>query len=130
RRVELHFSGSNDLLAKLKINDEGDLYFPADERYLRDARAAGIVAESIPVATMRAVVLARPGNPRGIDTFGDLLRRDVRVALARPESAAIGAVTRDVLADRGLWDRLDRNITAETATVNESANAVEAGAAD
>lgn len=131
RRVELRFGASEDILTKagfVNPSDPADLLLPADDSYVHLARDRGLVAESFPLATMRAVVLLAPGNPKAIAAWPDLLRDGVRVAVPNP-AAAVGKLTRDHLAASGRWAALKPRV-ADTGTVTEAANAAKVGAAD
>ncbi|HYH68599.1 MAG TPA: molybdate ABC transporter substrate-binding protein [Urbifossiella sp.] len=131
RRVELRFGASEDVLTKVGLvnpSDPADLFLPADDSYVRLARDRGLVAESFPLATMRAVLLVAPGNSKGLAAWPDLLRDGVRVAVSNP-AAAVGKLTRDHLAATGRWAALKPRV-ADTGTVTEAANAAKVGAAD
>jgi molybdenum ABC transporter molybdate-binding protein len=131
RPVELRFGPSEDILTKAGMvnpSDPADLLLPADESYVRTARARGLVADQFPIATMRAVVLAARGNPKGIAAWPDLLRDGVRVAVPSPAAAA-GKVSRDHLAATGKWAALAPHVV-DTGTVTEAANAAKVGSAD
>lgn len=128
--VRLQFGGSGTLLSNLSIAASGDLYLAGDASYIHKARERGLVAESIPLATMRPVIAVAQGNPRKIRCVEDLLRDDVRVALAHPEAASIGRTARELLTDSGHWSRLERHAKVFKPTVNDLANDVRLGTAD
>jgi molybdenum ABC transporter molybdate-binding protein len=131
RRVELRFGPSEDILTKIRFPssvEPADLFIPADDSYVRQAGELGLVAESRPIARIRGVLLLRPGNPRGIAGWKDLLRADVRVALGNP-GAAIGKLTREHLVATSRWQELEPHVV-DTGTVTEAANATRAGSAD
>lgn len=128
--IEFRFGNSEQILAQASIGGDGDLLLPADSSYVRAARASGVAIESMPLAKMRAVVLVRPGNPRGIARFEDLLQKELRIGQANPDAAAIGKVTRDHLQKSGRWDRLHANTLVYHTTVTDAANAVLVGAND
>ena len=86
--VETQYGGSGTLLASLQMASVADLYLAADESYIATAREKGLVAESIAVATMRAVIAVPKGNPKGIRTIKDLLRDDVSYAGCRRSESA------------------------------------------
>ncbi|MCA9088629.1 MAG: substrate-binding domain-containing protein [Planctomycetaceae bacterium] len=103
RRVEIEFGPSQTLLSSIEVSGQGDLYLPADDSYLTLARERGIVRDVVPLASMRLAVCVPKGNPAGITTLRDLMRRDVRLVQAQPDAAAVGKLTHDLLAsDRSL----------------------------
>lgn len=131
RGVELRFGPSEDILTKAgMVNpaDPADVFLPADDSYVRLARERGLVGESVPIATMRVVVLTAPGNPKGLAAWTDLLRDGVRVAVPNP-GAAVGKVAREHLAAKGKWAALSRR-AIDTGTVTEAANAAKVGSVD
>src|SRR5690606_11859985 len=118
--IRLEIGGSGQLLSKVRtMPNRGDLFLAADTSYIEIARREGLVAEQIPVARMRPVLivnratqdrLTQKGNPVvGID---DLLRDDLKVVLANPELASVGRVAKDLLTDSGHWESLERLMTA------------------
>jgi molybdate transport system substrate-binding protein len=128
--LHIQFAASQTLLAGLEVSRAGDLYLPADDSYLALARERNLAAEVLPLARMQAVVAVAKGNPKQITSWDDLLRPDVRVAQASPDSTAIGKLTRTALSASGHWDALhDRTLVYKT-TVNEVANDVKVGAVD
>ncbi len=131
RCVELRFGASEDVLTRAgMVNpaDPADLFIPADDSYVRVAAERGLIAERIPVATMRAVVLTAKGNPKGLAAWPDLLRNGVRVAVANP-GAAVGKLTREHLTATGKWSELQPH-AIDTGTVTEAANAAKVGSVD
>jgi molybdate transport system substrate-binding protein len=131
RGVELRVGPSEDILTKVRYPAPGapaDLFIPADESYVRHAADLGLVAESVPLAHLRAVVLLAKGNPKRLGTWSDLLRPGVTVAVPNP-GAAVGKVTREHLATAGRWAALEPRVV-DTGTVTEAANAAKLGSAD
>jgi len=128
--LQIQYGPSETLLAGLGVSKQGDLYLPADDSYLKVARERELSAEVFPLAGMRGVVVVAKGNPKNIKTWDDLLRTDVRIAQASPDSTAIGKLTRVALTAKGLWEALhDRTVVYKT-TVNDVANDVKVGAVD
>lgn len=131
RSVELRFGPSEEILTKAGLvnpADPADLLLPADDSYIRLARERGLVREQVPIATIRAVVLAATGNPKGIAGWSDLLRDGVKVAVPGA-AAAVGRLTRDHLAATRRWPSLAPHVV-DTGTVTEAANAAKLGSAD
>jgi molybdenum ABC transporter molybdate-binding protein len=130
RGIEFEFGDSGQMLTRAAIRSDGDLFLPADDSFVRLAEERGLVAEVVPVGRMRAVILARPGNPHGIAKFDDLLQPKLAVGIANPDRAAIGKVTRDHLRKQARWDELARKLVTEHTTVTDAANAVQLGGTD
>ncbi len=130
RHVQIQYGASQTLLSSIEVSESGDLYLPADDSYLALANDKSLVAETIPIATMNAVVAVTRGNPKSIQSLDDLLRDEVRLVQASPDVTAIGKVTREALGKTNDWRRLDAATTAYRTTVTDVANDLLAGAAD
>ena len=85
--VQLQFGGSGTLLSNLKVAQRGDLFIAADGSFIEMGRTNRLLAEVLPLAHLKPVMAVARGNPRGLRGIDDLLRSDVRVSLANPESA-------------------------------------------
>ena len=128
--VQVQYGPSQTLLSSIEVARNGDLYLPADDSYLKIAREKNLIEESLPLATMQAVVAVKKGNPKGIQSFDDLLHEDVRLVQANPDVAAIGNLTRETLSKSGQWTDLQEHTRAHRPTVTDVANDVKVGAAD
>ncbi|MCP4639133.1 MAG: solute-binding protein [bacterium] len=131
--VRLEYAGSGTLLSKLRVAAKGDLYLAGDSTYVDIGREQGVLAESIPVASMRPVIAVPKGNPQGIAHVQDLAREGIRAALGAPEAASIGKQGKALLESIGAWDHVSEAVRARGVfkpTVNEIANDVKIGAVD
>jgi len=128
--VQIQYGGSQTLLAQLEVAGRGDLYIPGDDSYLTAARNKNLIAETLPLAAMRPVVAVAKGNPKQVLGADDLLRGDVKVSLANPDAAAVGAAARERLGKSGHWQPLAKKAAVSRTTVSESANDVRVGGAD
>jgi molybdenum ABC transporter molybdate-binding protein len=128
--LQVQYGASQSLLAGLDVSRTGDLYLPADDSYLTLADQRNLTAEVFTLAGMKAVVAVAKGNPKKIETWNDLLRADVRIAQASPDSTAIGKLTRAALSADGRWEAIHGHTTVYKTTVNEVANDVKVGAVD
>ncbi len=128
QRVELRFGASEDILTKVRLpspTEPADLFVPADDSYIRQAREWGLAAESIPIAHTRGVLLLAPNNPANIVSWNDLLKDGVRVAVPHP-GAAVGKLARDYLAKTQKWAALQPHVV-DAGTVTDAANAAKGG---
>lgn len=129
-QVQTQPGPSNTHLATIQTAGLGDLYVPADESYVRTARDKGLVAEVLPLARMKPVLAVAKGNPKKIRSLDDLLSRDLRIAQANPEAAAIGKVASEALKKTGQWQALQQRTLVTKPTVTEVATDVALGAVD
>ncbi|HEY3322119.1 MAG TPA: molybdate ABC transporter substrate-binding protein [Planctomycetota bacterium] len=128
--VQAQYGGSGQLLSNLEVSRRGDLFLAADTSYITLARQKNLIAEVFPLARMRPVILVPKGNPKKLQSVDDLLKEDVRVALANPDQAAIGQTIRRLLSKSGQWDALAKHAAVLKPTVNDLANDVKLGSAD
>lgn len=105
-----------------------DLLMPADDSFLVHARQFGLLDGWSPIARVRAVLLLKPDNPRGINGWADLHADGVRVAIPN-ESAAVGKLTREHLTKSGRWYAISPRVK-DVLTVTEAANAAKVGSVD
>jgi molybdenum ABC transporter molybdate-binding protein len=126
--VNLQYGGTGTLLSQLRATRQGDLFIAADAGSLADARRTGSIREVLPVAVQHPVVAVRSGNPKNIRNLADLLRDDVRVALANPEAASIGRTARTVLGEQ--WQVLASRAAVMKPTVMDIASDLNLGAVD
>lgn len=130
RQVQVQYGPSQALLSALEVSRSGDLFLPADDSFLATALDKQLVDEVLPIASMHAVVVVPKGNPKHIASFEDLLRDDVRLVQASPDSAAVGKLTRELLSHSDQWDKLDAATDGYRSTVTDVANDLLVGAAD
>ncbi|MDQ3623693.1 MAG: substrate-binding domain-containing protein, partial [Verrucomicrobiota bacterium] len=93
-QVHLQYGGTGTLLTQIRVAKQGDLFIAADDGALADARKLEVIREVLPLVRQTPVIAVREGNPKSIRGRADLLREDIRVALANPEAASIGKATR------------------------------------
>lgn len=123
-RVEYRFGGSEAMLNQLRLtldHQPADLYIPADESYF--SGATDLVGTQLTLAQMQAVLLVEAASP--ISSWPDLERPGVRLALAQPDIAAIGRLTRQTFQQRGTWTDVERRLHVTPENVVQSATAVE-----
>jgi len=126
--VHLQYGGTGTLLGAIRVAKQGDLFIAADDGALDDARKFDAIREVVPLVRQHPVIAVRTGNPKGIHSIQDLLRADVRVALANPDAASIGRNVRAALGAE--WKTLADHATVMKTTVTEIATDLSIGAVD
>ena len=130
-KINIQFGGSGTLLANLEASAKGDLYLAADSSYTNLASEKGLVIETIPICELKAGLVVKKGNPLKLRSLKDCLDSDsARIALANPEAASVGKLTKNVLTQLNLWDPLSKKSLVMKPTVNEVANSIKVDAAD
>ena len=129
--IVIVYEGATELAKDLLRRRSGDVFVSTDVRLLEElqSRQPPLVAEIYPIATVRPVIVVQSGNPRDIESLGDLLHPGVKLVLADPHDSALGRVIRDALDEkdwRTLWDR--RLVGRPTSS--EVANDVKLGVAE
>lgn len=128
--IQLQYGGSGTLLSNLRVAKSGDLYIAADESYVKLAQEQNLIDEVLPLAQVRPIIAVAQGNPKGVESIGDLTREDVRVGLANPDAASVGKLTKTILSESGEWSVLEQHAKVFKPTVNEIANDLKIGAID
>jgi len=126
--VRLQYGGSGTLLSQLRVAKQGDIFIVADDGSLTDARKAEVITEVLPLAKQKPVIAVKPGNPKSIRFVADLMREDVKVALANPEAASISRVSKAVLGET--WTKIAARAAVMKPTVMEIAADLSLGAVD
>lgn len=126
--VHAQFGGTGTLMGQIQIARQGDLFIPADEGSLNDAKGKGLAGETTPLVVQHPVVAVKKGNPKGIHSIDDLLRRDVKLSLPDPDAASIGRVTRQLLGAR--WQGVADHAAVMKPTVTDAAADVKIGSVD
>lgn len=119
---------SGELARQIRSGAPYDVYLSANEQYVKDLAAAGLLEQaSLTVyAHGRLALWSKTGMYK---TLPDLLKpQALHVAIANPKFAPYGVAAKQVLENRGLWNRLESKIVfgeniRETLQYAESGNA-------
>lgn len=129
--VRIDYNASGLLLGRLRVGRTGDLFMPGDIHYIETAAADGLIDESRSVASFVPVIMVAKGNPLTIRSVQDLVAPGVRLGLADARTAAVGRTARLILTKNDIPDEaVARNLTYESVTVHDLANAIELGHID
>ena len=126
--VRLQYGPTGTLLGNVRVAKIGDILIAADDGSVADAQKAGVIHEVLPLAKQKPVIGVRTGNPKNIRAIADLLRDDVKVALANPDVASISRVARSVLGDT--WTKLAARAAVMKPSVTEVALDLQLGTVD
>lgn len=132
--VNTVYNGCGILTAQMRTlrenQDSGfpDVYMACDVYYLETVQ--DLFQEGVNVSNTDIVIVTQAGNPKGIESLGDLAKPDMRVAVGQPDQCTIGVLSRRLLESAGLLEKIQPNIVTETATSALLVPQVTTGAAD
>ena len=84
--VRLNFAGSSDLAQQIVNGAPADVFAAASDTTMKTVTDAGLAAAPPKVfATNVLQIATAPGNPKGIASFADLARPDLKVVVCAPQ---------------------------------------------
>jgi molybdenum ABC transporter molybdate-binding protein len=123
------YNGCGILTSTIKQQqDRVDVYFACDTAFLdpvQDLFEPGRVFSQNPL-----VLITPKDNPHHLRTLEDLTKPGVRLGLAHPDKSALGVVALKLLRQRGLYERVKKNLETDAATGDFLVNQVRLGALD
>jgi len=130
--VKPTYGGSGAMREKIKLHG-GDLFLSADAFHMNLAIKEGVIKETIPIATIRPVLVIQKKAQEALQKSGqavtglsDLLREDLKAIIANPTKTSVGRLTKEMLEKAGMWPAFEKRRESSgkvvwLATVNEVA---------
>lgn len=129
--IALDYAGSEVLLSKIKLIQQGDLYMPGDKHYVEQAARADMILSRRAVCYWVPTILVRKGNPKNIRGLNDLLKPGIKLGLGDPDACAIGRTSKKILKKNNIeWENIQNNLVFKSLTVNELGMQIQAQALD
>ena len=134
-QINTVYNGCGILTAQMRTLQENqdngfpDAYMACDVYYLETVK--DWFQDDVNVSDTDIVIVVQKGNPKNIQSVEDLVRPKVRVAIGQPEQCTIGVLTRRLLQNAGIYDRmLENNVVTQTTTSALLVPNVSTGAVD
>ena len=125
------YAGSEILLSKIKLIQQGDLYMPGDKHYVEQAARADMILSQQSVCYWVPTILVRKGNPKNIRGLNDLLKPGIKLGLGDSEACAIGRKSQKILEKNNIkLEDIQKNLVFKSLTVNELGMQIQAQALD
>lgn len=128
-KVDLVFGGSGSVLSQMKLNKQGDLYFPGSSDFMEQAKKENLVypdTEERIVYLVNAINVQK-GNPKGIKDLKDLLKPGIKIAIGNPETVCVGLYATEIV-DKSLSPEqktaFQKNLINYTESCDKTATAV------
>lgn len=131
-KVNAKYGGSGELFATLETQKSGDVFLPADYKYMEDAMNNGYIEnDTVKNITKNVpVIIVEKGNPKNITSLEDLANSGVKVAIGESDGPAIGKTTAKILEKNNLTDAVEENVVVKSTTVNQLLTYLVTGQAD
>ncbi len=117
--VQFSFGGSAQCVGQILTVDKGDAFLPGDVVELDKLIEKDKIDLQKPVVLHVPVLAVPAGNPAGITGIEDLAEPGIKVVLGDPEANPIGKLADKALQELGLFEKVQANVVARAATVNE-----------
>ncbi|MBN2645986.1 MAG: substrate-binding domain-containing protein [Desulfuromonadaceae bacterium] len=130
-RIKVLHGGTELLRRCIQRNQVGDLYLPGVEESLNDCDQQGRILERHWIGCNRLVVMVPKGNPLHVPAdLSVLVNPRYRTALGKDQSGAIGVVTKQLLVERGLYDKAMNHASFYGNNANDLVRCVREGMVD
>ncbi|MFQ5810219.1 MAG: substrate-binding domain-containing protein [Armatimonadota bacterium] len=106
--IDLSIGQSEDLLPKVKIAAEGDVFVSHDP-YLDYTEEADALLEGVQVGHVAPVLVVPKGNPAGVKSIEDLAKPGVKVALPDARYSTCGEMLDKLLEKKGIKEAVLEN---------------------
>ncbi len=121
KNVRMIYGGSGSLLSQMMLSERGDIYLSASDAYIVRAREKGIIDESsVKTVSYQLPAIVVSGKRKDINTLADLKKSDVKLAIANPQSAPVGAFAVELLKKNDLFESIAPNIKTVSANVEHA----------
>ncbi|MDR2967202.1 MAG: molybdate ABC transporter substrate-binding protein [Methanobacteriaceae archaeon] len=120
-KVNSKYGGSGELFATLESQKKGDVFLPADYKYMEDAMNNGYIDNNTVknITKNVPVIIVEKGNPKNITSLKDLAKDGVKVGIGEKNGPAIGKATAKILEKNNLNIAVEKNIVVTSTTVNQ-----------
>ncbi|MDR0912888.1 MAG: molybdate ABC transporter substrate-binding protein [Methanobrevibacter sp.] len=120
-KINVKYGGSGELFSILETQKQGDVFLPADYKYMGDAIKNDYIETNTVVNITKNIptIVVEAGNPKNITSLADLGKSGVKVALGDPKVPAIGKASAQLLEKNNLTEKVTPNVEVYTSTVNQ-----------
>jgi len=128
-KTEVVFGGSGFILSQMIMSNKGDIYFPGSSDYMEIAKQKDVVfaeTERI-ICYLVPAINVKKGNPKHIKYLKDLLKKDVKIAIANPEGVCVGIYAIEIIEDNFTTNEKDEfksHLLNYTGSCSKTASAI------
>jgi molybdate transport system substrate-binding protein len=130
QRVFIDYAGSGQLLTRIEASGKGDLFVPGALFYIEKLQKAGKIRTLRPLVQHTPVIGVHHSLASRIQTFDDLAKPGVRLAMGDPKAMAFGRTAMAICERSGQKEAILKNVAVYGATVKQLALYVGQGSVD
>ncbi|NNE91826.1 MAG: molybdate ABC transporter substrate-binding protein [Verrucomicrobiales bacterium] len=129
-KINPTYNGCGILVAQMKAGQNPDAYFSCDVTFMTMVQER--FSKPITVSANEMVILVRKGNPHKVFKLEDLKNEGLKVGFSHPEKSALGALTKRMLEDEGLYEEIlaTGNVIPASATGDFLVNQIRSNSLD
>jgi molybdate transport system substrate-binding protein len=119
-KVSINYGGGGEVLSSMVLARTGDIYIAPEQQFMDTAIAKGAINADATIsvlAYMIPVIGVQKGNPLNIQSFADLAKPGVDIALCNPGTTALGELVPQMLQKAGLYDAVMQNVVTNVPQV-------------
>jgi molybdenum ABC transporter molybdate-binding protein len=128
-RVTTVFNGCGILVGQMKAGGRPDAYLTCDRSFVPPVKDL-FAGDPLGMSETDILILVAKGNPKGIKSLADLGQPGLHLGTANPEQSTLGALTKRLLEQEGLYDKVSANVRVQTPTADMLVNQMQTGALD
>ena len=120
-KVDAIIGSSGFVLSQMELTGMGDIIFPGSSDFMELAKTKNLVypeTEQIPMYLVSAINVVK-GNPKNIHTLRDLLRPDLKIAIASPNEVCVGTYAVEII-EKNFTQKEKEQFRANILTYSES----------
>jgi len=117
--IQLTYAGSAHNLSQIELINKGDVYIPGANYYYESANEKGLSNYKLDVAYHIPVIAVPKENLANINSLTDLSNPNIKIILGDEGATAIGKLSQKIFKENNLTEKINDNIVAKAATVNE-----------
>ena len=121
--INYYYAGSKTAEATVRTLEQGDMVI-LSAGIIDGLSKDDLLLASYPVATQSASVIVRKGD-ENIQTWDDLAKDGVRIALINPQMGVIGTLSEKIISQSPLADKIRANVVRLTSDPSESLRLIE-----
>ncbi|MBU2510966.1 molybdate ABC transporter substrate-binding protein [bacterium] len=118
-KIYVEYGGAGKLLTRFRATRRGDLFMPGSYFYIEKLKQDKQVVSDFPVVYHTPVIAVHKENNREINSFDDLAKPDLKLALGDPKAMAFGRTSMEILDKSGSKTAILKNVVVYGATVNQ-----------